>query len=311
MSHDMSNHTSEVSTLRLYMLRAAYLFIAGGLAVMIWPLLLFASNDVEHMRSVVWALLGAVCLLALLGLRYPLRMLPVLLFELIWKTIWMVTFGLPFLASGTVHAGLRSSVIDTTTGIVLCLIAIPWPYVLAHYVRAPGEPWRSRRAAAGTGASMKPALLIAALLIAVSASPAAAQRMPAEGARVRVHLAEAAGVESTDADVLRGTLVTLTHDSVLLRLHPAAAATAIARSAIERMDVSRGVPSRFESALRNVPGSAVVGVLERLLFRAIGVDALEDEELWESALIGAAGGAVIGAIVGAVAPRERWERVHP
>jgi hypothetical protein len=43
---------------------------------------------------------------------------------------------------------MQASVVDTTAGIVLCLIAIPWPYVWAHYVRAPGDRWRSRRAAA-------------------------------------------------------------------------------------------------------------------------------------------------------------------
>ena len=29
--------------------------------------------------------------------------------------------------------------------IVLCLIVIPWPYVLANYVKRPGDRWRSTR----------------------------------------------------------------------------------------------------------------------------------------------------------------------
>ena len=146
--------------------------------------------------------------------------------------------------------------------------------------------------------------------VALHASPAEAQRMPVEGSRVRLHLVEGPAPKSSDADILRGTLVTLTNDSVLLRVHEAAAPTTVARSAIERMDVSRGVPNRFESALRSVPASAAVGMLERLLVRAFGMEGTDDEEVWESALIGAAGGAVIGAVIGAVAPRERWERVR-
>ena len=41
----------EVSTFRLYLLRATYLFVAGGLAIIIWPLMLDSPTGVEHMRG--------------------------------------------------------------------------------------------------------------------------------------------------------------------------------------------------------------------------------------------------------------------
>src|SRR4051794_23114796 len=91
---------SEISTLRLYLLRGCYLLIFVGLALMIWPGILSHGDDVPNMNTAVRSLLGAVCLLSLLGLRYPLRMLPVLLFELLWKTIWIVFFGIPLWRKG-------------------------------------------------------------------------------------------------------------------------------------------------------------------------------------------------------------------
>ena len=42
-----------VSTIRLYMLRAVYLLIAVGLALMIWPGIISHPVDVEHMRGVM------------------------------------------------------------------------------------------------------------------------------------------------------------------------------------------------------------------------------------------------------------------
>ncbi|MGH7550176.1 MAG: hypothetical protein ACREK3_05400 [Gemmatimonadota bacterium] len=42
-----------VSTIRLYILRGAYLIILVGLGFMIWPLLLNPPPDLEHMRGVV------------------------------------------------------------------------------------------------------------------------------------------------------------------------------------------------------------------------------------------------------------------
>lgn len=131
---------SEVSTFRLYLLRAMYLLIAVGLAVTIWPGIVSPPPDLSHMASVVRSVLGAVSLLALLGLRYPIEMLPLLFFELIWKTVWVVAFGLPLWLGGRLDAGTEETLFACLMGIVLALIAIPWGYVVRHYLKAPGAP---------------------------------------------------------------------------------------------------------------------------------------------------------------------------
>src|SRR5215212_8686 len=89
---------SEVSTFRLYLLRAMYLFMAVGLAIFKLPALRHPRDPVAQ-DSVVLSVLGAFALLAVLGIRYPLKMLPLLLFEFVWKSIWVVAFGLPLLLS--------------------------------------------------------------------------------------------------------------------------------------------------------------------------------------------------------------------
>lgn len=135
----------EVSMARLYVLRIAYLILGVGLGVMIWPGLIDPPADLEHMRGVVRALLGAVGLLALLGLRYPLQMLPLLFFELTWKVIWLLAFGLPLWSAGALDEATRGSVFDCTFGVALCVVAIPWRYVFANFARRPGDPWRRPR----------------------------------------------------------------------------------------------------------------------------------------------------------------------
>ena len=77
---------TEVPLWRLYALRAAYLLLVVGLGIEIWPGIIRHEKPWELMYGVVQCVLAAVSLLALLGLRYPLQMLPLLFFEIVWKS---------------------------------------------------------------------------------------------------------------------------------------------------------------------------------------------------------------------------------
>lgn len=138
---------SEVSTFRLYLLRAGYLVIAVGLALMIWPGVIRPPENLPHMNSVVRSILFAVSLLAALGVRYPLKMLPLLFFELLWKSVWVLAFGLRLWSGGGMGPDARETLGDCVFGIVLVLLVTPWGYALRHYLKAPGERWRQRAAA--------------------------------------------------------------------------------------------------------------------------------------------------------------------
>ncbi len=133
-----------VSPIRLWVMRAMYLIMAVGLGLTIWPLIVSHDSELPRMTGVAFALLGTIGLLALLGLRYPLQMIPLLLFELIWKAIWLAAFALPRWLDGTLDEGMRSTVFDTSLGVVLIFV-IPWRYLWANYVARPGDPWNLRR----------------------------------------------------------------------------------------------------------------------------------------------------------------------
>ncbi|HUF51596.1 MAG TPA: hypothetical protein VMN60_12210 [Longimicrobiales bacterium] len=152
----------------------------------------------------------------------------------------------------------------------------------------------------------------AAVLLPLMPSALMAQQAPVPGERVRVRLVEQArAVEgAAHRQRLRGTLVRITADSLLLRVHPASDITAVARAGIDRLEVSRGVRTRLESATVNGARVALLGSIERVLFASIDSERYADETTWESALIGAAGGAVIGIAIGALRPLERWQRLR-
>jgi hypothetical protein len=155
-------------------------------------------------------------------------------------------------------------------------------------------------------------LLIAVALTNLSGTTALAQ-WPLDlmaGARVRVEVPE----QQYQADTrrghrLRGRVTALAADTLYLAVTDSLGPLAIPRTLVQRLDLSRGVPSRGMSALRRGflvgAGCAVV---------ALAISGLDDEpdgsDAEEAALIGGAVGFGTGALFGALFPHERWKRIR-
>jgi hypothetical protein len=135
---ELANVAQEVSLVRIYVLRATYLLLVIGLGGMIVPDVL--SHPVIS-RGVIPSLLGAVWLLAFVGLKYPLEMLPLLMFEFAWKTIWLVAYGLPQWSAGQLPPTFAADSFNIGLGVILMPLVIPWGYVYRRYVRHSGARW--------------------------------------------------------------------------------------------------------------------------------------------------------------------------
>ena len=132
--------TTDVSVVRLYLLRAGYLLLVVGLGSQVWPAIIHHAGPWDLMHGVASCLLASIATLAVMGLRYPLRMLPLLFFEMLWKAIWLSAIAYPLWTAHKVDA-------DTMDTVNACLIAvvfpivIPWRYVITTFVKAPGDRW--------------------------------------------------------------------------------------------------------------------------------------------------------------------------
>ena len=134
-------NANEPSALRLNILRAGYLLIAVGLGSQVWPAIIHHARPWELMHGVADSLLAALSALAFLGLRYPLKMLPLLYFEMLWKAIWLIAIALPLWQTHRIDPDTADTV-QACLMVVIFPFLIPWRYVFAHYLAAPAESWR-------------------------------------------------------------------------------------------------------------------------------------------------------------------------
>jgi hypothetical protein len=133
-------YESTVPLWRLYVLRGGYLFMAIGLTLTRWPLLFHQDASRPVMDGVVVSMLVALSLLFFLGVRYPLRMLPILLFEMTWKVIWLGAVALPLWLAGELDDATLSVFLSCSL-VVIVIAIVPWPYVVRHYIIERGDRW--------------------------------------------------------------------------------------------------------------------------------------------------------------------------
>src|SRR5467141_1182185 len=127
--------SEEVSTFRLYLMRLLYLGNFVFLGLNVWPELINHVGAWDPVKGVAFSFWAALSALSGLGLRYPLKMLPLLLMQLFYKSVWLIAVYLPLRSAGQSIELTKVMAI----GVVVDLIVIPWPYVLATYVKKRGD----------------------------------------------------------------------------------------------------------------------------------------------------------------------------
>jgi hypothetical protein len=135
----------DVSMLRLWVMRFVYLLNFVLLGLDVWPELFKHQGTWDPVKGVAFSFWAALSLLSGLGLRYPLKMLPLLLLQLVYKVLWLAAVALPMWSVVRSTDLTRAMVI----GVVVDVLGIPWPYVLASYVKERGDRWREQGKPAG------------------------------------------------------------------------------------------------------------------------------------------------------------------
>ena len=137
--HSVHRRDLEVPLWRLYVMRAiALVFVVSGFFNYLPGLL----DPDPTGRGMTISMLGGLWVLAFFALRYPLLLLPIYLFEFVWKSIWLLAFGLPQWSAGRIDPQLSKDLWEIGLFPFVFALIIPWGYVWRHYIREPAERWR-------------------------------------------------------------------------------------------------------------------------------------------------------------------------
>ena len=106
-----------------------------GLGIIIIPDIMQSVFGWPDQDPIIFGIAGSVylsfALLSILGVRSPLKFVPVLLLQLSYKSIWFIGVVFPLLIAGEFPTYAILHVVAFATYIIGDLIAIPFSYVFA------------------------------------------------------------------------------------------------------------------------------------------------------------------------------------
>jgi hypothetical protein len=130
---------TSVSAGRLIALRVVYLLNFVGLGALAWPAVLRPDEPLGLVEGAAFSFWAAFSLLTALGLRYPLRMLPLLFIQLAYKIVWFAAVAYPLWGTAQWSAGSTRLAWNFAIPVIVDLLVIPWSYVRDQYIRQPAE----------------------------------------------------------------------------------------------------------------------------------------------------------------------------
>jgi hypothetical protein len=130
-----------VRPINVWGLRLFYLLMLVFVTPTAWQVLLTHQGEwTSPLSAVTWAVWATYPALAVFGLLQPLRWLPLLLFALAYKTVWLLIVALPLWQAGTFEGSAAQPIAESFLAVPLLALFIPWGHVWRAFIvgtRAP------------------------------------------------------------------------------------------------------------------------------------------------------------------------------
>jgi hypothetical protein len=143
-----SEHCDGVYKINIYLLRVLYILMFLFLGRDAWTHVLTHQGPWDPDQAVAWCVWASFSVLALLGILHPLKMLPLVLLEIVYKVLWLIVVAYPLWSTNQLADSPRAEHLTYVFLLVaLPIVAVPWKYAFDHYVRGRTEPSLNHRSA--------------------------------------------------------------------------------------------------------------------------------------------------------------------
>ena len=126
-----------VRPINIYLLRLFYFLMVFFVATDSWRGIITHEGPWDRFRAMSVCVWAAYTTLAVFGLIHPLRWLPIMIFMIFYKSLWLIIVAYPLWREGTLAGSPAEEMTYAFLGVPVAMIAVPWKYVFENFICKP------------------------------------------------------------------------------------------------------------------------------------------------------------------------------
>jgi hypothetical protein len=123
-----------VRPINIYLLRVLYFLMFVGVGLQTWSTIINHQGPWDHTKAVAFCVWAAYPTLSIFGLLRPLRWLPIVIFMIFYKTLWVVVVAYPLWRAGALAGSPAEEMAHIFVWAPVIILVVPWIYVFKNYV---------------------------------------------------------------------------------------------------------------------------------------------------------------------------------
>lgn len=128
-----------VKRINIYLLRALYTLMTVFVGKEAWTYLLTHEGGWNPLEAVSWCVWAAFSALAVLGVVHPVKMIPIVLLEILYKLLWLTLVAYPLWSKGQLQGSSAEDLTHAFLWAFLPVVAVPWGHVWKTFIRLAGS----------------------------------------------------------------------------------------------------------------------------------------------------------------------------
>ncbi|MDX6694542.1 MAG: hypothetical protein QOF02_2145 [Blastocatellia bacterium] len=130
-------HYEGVRPINIYLLRLLYFLMFIGVGIQSWQTIISHQGPWDHTKAVAFCVWVAYPTLSIFGLLRPLKWLPIVIFMIFYKTLWVIVVAYPLWRANALAGSPANEMAHIFIGAPFVALIVPWKYVFQNYVMWP------------------------------------------------------------------------------------------------------------------------------------------------------------------------------